>query len=185
VVIETVSSGISSLPFGSFVVAMVPIHLAIGVVEGVVTATVVTLVATVEPGIVLPTASPQNKRSRRNAVLGIVVAALVIGGLFSWFASGNPDGLEWSVRQVTGSEEIEATAHPLQRAAGWLQGKLSFLPDYGFKTGASGASATTVSGLVGGGVTLGVVFVLALLLRGRSRDGRRSGHRRHSTDALD
>jgi len=41
VVIETLLSGKTELPFGSFVLLMQPIHLAIGVVEGLVTAAVV------------------------------------------------------------------------------------------------------------------------------------------------
>ena len=51
VVLETVSSGITSLPFSTFVVLMLPIHLAIGIVEGVVTAAVVTFVNKARPEI--------------------------------------------------------------------------------------------------------------------------------------
>src|SRR5450759_5154608 len=39
VVMETLFSGISELPFSTFVLMMQPIHLAIGIVEGLVTAT--------------------------------------------------------------------------------------------------------------------------------------------------
>ena len=45
VVLETEASGISELPFRTFVLMMLPIHLAIGVVEGVATAAVVSFVA--------------------------------------------------------------------------------------------------------------------------------------------
>ena len=41
VVLQTVASGISELPFGTFVMLMQPIHLAIGIVEGFVTAGVI------------------------------------------------------------------------------------------------------------------------------------------------
>src|SRR5512138_2303782 len=41
VVVETVASGVSDLPFGPFAALMLPIHLAIAVVEGLVTAAVV------------------------------------------------------------------------------------------------------------------------------------------------
>jgi len=44
VVLETASSGITALPFSTFVVLMQPIHLAIGIVEGIVTAAVVAFV---------------------------------------------------------------------------------------------------------------------------------------------
>ena len=45
VVLETTASGISELPFGSFVLLMSPVHLAIGIVEGLATAAVVAFVA--------------------------------------------------------------------------------------------------------------------------------------------
>jgi OPA family glycerol-3-phosphate transporter-like MFS transporter/OPA family sugar phosphate sensor protein UhpC-like MFS transporter len=41
VVLETQASAITELPFGTFVVLMQPIHLAIGIVEGIITAAVV------------------------------------------------------------------------------------------------------------------------------------------------
>ena len=41
VVLQTLASNITELPFTSFVVLMLPIHLAIGLVEGLITSTVV------------------------------------------------------------------------------------------------------------------------------------------------
>ncbi|MEJ2040022.1 MAG: energy-coupling factor ABC transporter permease, partial [Desulfosarcinaceae bacterium] len=52
VVLETVFSGISELPFGTFVLLMQPIHLAIGIVEGLVTAAVVGFVWKARPELV-------------------------------------------------------------------------------------------------------------------------------------
>ena len=51
VVLETLFSGITALPFGTFVLLMQPIHLAIGVVEGLVTAAVVTFVWKARPEV--------------------------------------------------------------------------------------------------------------------------------------
>ena len=51
VVLETVSSGISSLPFSTFVLLMQPIHLAIGIVEGFVTAGIISFVYKARPEI--------------------------------------------------------------------------------------------------------------------------------------
>ena len=44
VVLETLASGITALPFSSFVLLMQPIHLAIGIVEGLVTGAVLSFV---------------------------------------------------------------------------------------------------------------------------------------------
>ena len=49
VVLDTTLSGISALPFNTFVWLMQPIHLAIGLVEGVVTAAVVTFIYSTRP----------------------------------------------------------------------------------------------------------------------------------------
>src|SRR5674476_993267 len=51
VVMETWFSGISELPFTTFVLMMQPIHLAIGIVEGLVTATVGAFVWKARPEI--------------------------------------------------------------------------------------------------------------------------------------
>ena len=49
VVLETTLSGITALPLGAFAVLMQPIHLAIGLVEGLITAAVLPLLSHAEP----------------------------------------------------------------------------------------------------------------------------------------
>lgn len=49
IVIQTMLSGRSELPFGLFAMAMLPIHLAIGLVEGFITAGVVNYVRKERP----------------------------------------------------------------------------------------------------------------------------------------
>jgi cobalt/nickel transport system permease protein len=51
VVLQTLFSGISELPLRTFVLFMQPVHLAIGVVEGLVTAAVVNFVRNAQPEI--------------------------------------------------------------------------------------------------------------------------------------
>lgn len=51
VVLETTASGISALPFAQFVQLMLPIHLAIGVVEGLATAAVVIFISKAQPSL--------------------------------------------------------------------------------------------------------------------------------------
>src|SRR5512140_654507 len=59
VVLETFLSGKSELPFGAFVLIMQPIHLAIGVVEGFVTAGVISYVRSARPEILDGMAAPR------------------------------------------------------------------------------------------------------------------------------
>ena len=186
VVLATSLSGVSDLPFGSFLAMMLPIHLAIGLVEGVVTAAVAGFIWQAEPEMLAPEANPDLRGSigSRKALAGLAVAAVVVGGTVSWFASQHPDGLEWSISQVIGAEEIKSADGGVYGGLASLQEKVSFLPDYGFK--ASGGAevvepaagpewpsvdpGTSASGIVGGGITLVLITLIGLLLRKRPTD---------------
>lgn len=178
VVLETTMSGVSALPFSTFAALMLPIHLAIGVVEGLVTAGVVLFVRRAQPEILERAAARRSLEGvdLRTVVIGIVIAAVVAAGLLSWFASANPDGLEWSVAKVTGSPAAGTRAvSALHAATAAIQERTAVLPRYGFKTAggaaapaASRASAgTSVAGLVGGAATLVLAGVIGLVLRRR------------------
>jgi cobalt/nickel transport system permease protein len=168
VVIQTVTSGVSSLPLVPFASVMVPIHLAIGAVEGIVTGFVVVIIRRLEPGI-LTNRTKFSRANRRRVLIGVLGTAIVLGGLISWFASSNPDGLEWSVARIAGEAESETGRGGLFSASAWLQQKLAFLPNYGFHNRDAGNPATTVSGIVGGIITLSAVILAGMLLRRRTR----------------
>jgi cobalt/nickel transport system permease protein len=195
VVLQTVASGVSSLPFPAFVALMQPIHLAIGIVEGLATAAIVSFVHRARPDILQATVeAPKGGRHPfRNVLLAFLAAAFLAGGILSWFASGNPDGLEWSIAKVTGKTGIAGREPGIHRTLAALQERLAFLPDYSFRksTEAKSESAgagpgrqvsdarnreeggrigTTVSGVIGGLITLALVFLAGFLLRKRSRD---------------
>lgn len=198
VVLETVSSGISSLPFATFVSMMQPIHLAIGVVEGLVTASVVSFVYKARPEILQSAleARPIGNYPVRNIVCAFLIAALVSGGLLSWFASKNPDGLEWSITKVTGQEELKGPDHGLHGVLAALQEKIAFLPDYSFRKPAEtkkveskaetvqahhslqpvrkaeepkNSVGTSLAGLAGGVITLILAFLIGFVLKRRNQ----------------
>jgi cobalt/nickel transport system permease protein len=52
VVLQTLASGITELPFAPFVALMLPIHLAIGLIEGIVTAAIVSFIYKMRPEII-------------------------------------------------------------------------------------------------------------------------------------
>lgn len=178
VVLETRASGISELPFNAFALMMLPIHLAIGAVEGLATAAVIAFVARARPEALPTTVPERTPGGLRPALAGLAVAALVLGGGASWFASSRPDGLEWSMFRVSGKEEIDAPAGGIHQTLAGAQEKTAFLPDYGFK--ASEAEPTTpqpwpavnagtsVSGIVGGLITLALTSVVGFALKARS-----------------
>lgn len=181
VVMETVLSGISALPFSTFVLLMQPIHLAIGIVEGLATAAVISFVWKARPEVMEKAAlhQPIGQISMGKVLGGLGVAAVVTGGLLSWFASTNPDGLEWSMFKVSGKEELEASG-TVHETLGSLQKRTAFLPDYGFKKAEHEAATeepapawpapdagTSVSGMVGGILTLLVAVAIGFLLKRR------------------
>jgi cobalt/nickel transport system permease protein len=180
VVLETLLSGKTELPFGFFVLLMQPIHLAIGVVEGLVTAAVVTYVWNARPEIIENAAKGEalGNISMKKVLTGLVIAVVVVGGALSWFASANPDGLEWSMEKVAGTAELNAP-DGIHTALSDLQSKTAFLPDYGFKASESEQAAsdtqnqeawpsvsagTSVSGIVGGALTLALAVIIGLVV---------------------
>lgn len=185
VVLETVASGISSLPFSTFAEIMLPIHLAIGVVEGFVTATVIAFVTKARPDIIQNDSGtlPLGQRSLRPLLLAFLAAALITGGVFSWFASTNPDGLEWSIARATGKEELQSPKTGFHSMLATFQKKSALLPDYSFSNlaaqPAKGQAArneerlgASVSGIAGGLATLSLITLIGLLLRKRTLSAR-------------
>jgi cobalt/nickel transport system permease protein len=183
VVLETVASGISELPFRSFLMLMQPIHLAIGLVEGLATAAVVSFVAQTRPEALAAAQTTQAATgSFRRAIIGLAAAAVVIGGAFSWFASTHPDGLEWAMAKVSGKEEL-ATPDGVHASLAHLQETTAFLPDYGFKASEtevesaeapaawpSVSGGTSTAGLVGGMIVLALAGLTGLALKTRCRE---------------
>jgi cobalt/nickel transport system permease protein len=181
VVLETVLSGLSSLPFKAFVLLMQPIHLAIGIVEGLVTAAVVTFIWKARPEV-LATGRPLGALPLKKVLAALAAAAVVTGGALSWFASARPDGLEWAIAKVTGEEELAAPETGVHSSLAGVQERTSVLPDYGFrKAGAAQPAAaqqaawpavdagTSISGLLGGALTLVLALLIGVLLRRRVR----------------
>lgn len=188
VVLQTLLSGKVELPFTTFALLMQPIHVAIGVVEGLVTAAVVLFVWRARPEIIEKVASGGaiGSVSIRKVLAGFIIAVVLIGGALSWFASSNPDGLEWAMFNTSGQEELEASGG-IHRVLGELQEKLAFLPDYGFKESAETVEesfaegegtwpavngGTSLSGLVGGILTLVLAcltgFVISMFKKRRT-----------------
>ena len=84
VVLQTLLSGITEIPFTMFLLFMLPIHLAIGVVEGLVTWGILSFLLKTEPGMLKgEETSPQ---PRRILIAAFTVAALLTGGILSQVA---------------------------------------------------------------------------------------------------
>ena len=153
VTVETMASKITALPFGTFVVTMQPIHLAIGTVEGLITAAVLLFVYEARPELLYGAEERNSKAEKarlsfKKTIVILAAASLLIGGGLSLAASSNPDGLEWSIEKITGSTEVEAEGNIYDTVEG-IQETTAVLSDYAFK-GSESALGTSFSGVVGG-----------------------------------
>jgi cobalt/nickel transport system permease protein len=145
VVVQTHLSGRSELTLGPFAALMGGIHLPIGIIEGLVTAAVVGYVFRMRPELQAQALGPADgggeRRSLRPVVVALAAAALLVAGVVSRFASSLPDGLEWSIARVT--------REPAPAADG----------------------GTSLAGVVGALLTLGLALVLGLVFSRRRRGG--------------
>jgi cobalt/nickel transport system permease protein len=157
VVLETSVSGITALPFSVFVLLMQPIHLAIGVVEGIVTAAVLGYVFQMRPEIIQTSGQRlplEAGVSIKKPLIALIIITVLVGGLLSIFASAYPDGLEWAMEKTAGTAELEADG-PVFRQAEAIQEATAFMPGYDFPHAAEEGSAvgTAVAGILGAAVT--------------------------------
>ena len=170
VVLETVASGVSQLPLLPFAGLMLPIHLAIGLAEGLVTAAVLVYVWQSRPEIIssaldggrLSQAGSRASWRKTVAVLGL--AALVIGGGLSALASSYPDGLEWSIAGLLGQGELAAS--PALEGAARVQEATALMPDYALAGGEGGSS---LAGVLGGALTFALAGLSGWLISRRHR----------------
>ncbi|MDR1944268.1 MAG: energy-coupling factor ABC transporter permease [Synergistaceae bacterium] len=169
VVVETLASGVTELPFVTFVTLMLPIHLAIGAIEGVITAAVLCFVLQMRPDLLdfapPPQGSLRGAMSFKKTLLALLAIAALVGGGLSLYASGNPDGLEWSMERTAGTAELERTGGAYETAAE-IQETTAFMPDYDFKSSGGDGSAlgTSAAGLTGGALTLALACAVGAVL---------------------
>ncbi|MCR5799941.1 MAG: energy-coupling factor ABC transporter permease [Lachnospiraceae bacterium] len=172
VVLETSVSGITDLPFGAFVALMQPIHLAIGLVEGLITSAVLIFVYEARPELLqeidVNKIGINARSSLKTTIIIIACVAAVVGGGLSLLASSNPDGLEWALfgneeegysANMALDEDNFGIASSVAYSAAGVQEKTSFLPDYAFSNSDS-AVGTTVSGIVGSAMVASVALFI-------------------------
>jgi cobalt/nickel transport system permease protein len=116
--------------------------------------------------------------SIRKVLAGLLVVAMLTGGMLSWFASANPDGLEWSIEKVFGKPELPEQENAIVPLLKGIQEKTAFLPDYSFKRGNEAsakeeseeawpniAAGTSVSGIAGAIMVLSLIIVFGLVIK--------------------
>ena len=141
----------------------VVIYLAIGLIEGLITAAVLLFLYEARPELlrdVCTGGETAGKVSFKGTIAVIALAAVLVGGGLSLLASGNPDGLEWSLfgnsdAGYTQNMGLDEDSYGVQSSAadkaGAVQEKTAFLPDYSF-AGSDSAAGTSVSGIAGAAI---------------------------------
>lgn len=147
--VETVASGITALPLSKFLLFMLPIHLVIGVCEGVATGLVLAFVVRYNSPLLAGAsvgigAMPGSRRRSKRVMWIFGIAALILAAVFTWVASANPDGLEWSIEKVTGFTELAPATAPTT----------AFMPDY----------SSHFAGIVGGVMVMAMLWAITTLI---------------------
>ena len=174
VVLESQISGVTDIPFGAFAALMQPIHLLIGLVEGLITAAVLLFVHESRPELLKEYAAPTKSAKMKfgSVILTLAIVVAVVGGGLSLFASSNPDGLEWSLfgnaesgysENLSLDEEDYGLSSITSEKAAEIQDKLSFLPDYAFAGNPDSPVGTSVSGIVGSAIVAVVAVGLCAM----------------------
>lgn len=154
VTVETELSGITALPTSTFLSFMLPIHLAIGAIEGIATAAVLCFIAKYRPETLYEdiqinagTFTESNGRGKK-VLIGFGIGALIFAGAFTWIASSNPDGLEWSIEKVSGISDMPSATPPT-----------AFMPDYDSR----------LAGIVGALIVMVMLWAITSILFHRLR----------------
>ncbi len=151
VAVQTTLSGNSALSFAHFLMFMLPIHLAIGIVEGLGTWLAIEIAVGSRsfcPDFCVSTSS----KTSFALPASIGIASLLTGGFLSSFASSSPDGLEWSIAKTCGSEEgASLFSDHLHAFLARTQEFVSILPDYSFEgfSGSLSVLANPAAGIAG------------------------------------
>lgn len=166
VTVETELSGVTALPTGQFLMFMLPIHLVIGICEGVATAAVIYFVQRYRPVLIAGGQEPfAEHKSIKGGLIAFLIAAVVLAAGFSWIASSNPDGLEWSIMNVAG-HELEVTGGVAEKAEA-VQNATAVLPDY----------ESPLSGIIGAVIVMIILWCVSTLIVRRHKliESRRAG----------
>jgi cobalt/nickel transport system permease protein len=187
-VLEFSLGGDSALSAETVTIAIVGVHILIGVGEGVITALTVAAVAAVRPDLVYllrvtsqppdavdtpePTTDAGGVPTRRRLRLfyaGFALLILTLAGVVSYLADSSPDGLESALPACQGESTSahEATACLVQTEE---TSATAVLPDY---TVGGDRQLVGIAGVLGVLAVLAVAFGVYAVLRNRHNRSRR------------
>ena len=154
---------------------MQPIHLAIGLMEGIISLAVLSFIYESRPEMLWNIKDnkieKENRFSYKKTIAILTYLFVIIGGGISLLASSNPDGLEWSIQKITGDTEIETEETKIYETSSKIQETTSFLPDYTFKDTQKSTIGTSVSGVVGSVITFSLLVIVGYIVKLKRKKG--------------
>jgi cobalt/nickel transport system permease protein len=178
--VEAALSGVLAVPFTTFLVTMLGVHLLVGLVEGLVTIAVLGYLQQTRPDIVLGSLPGKARLSKKAVLVTLIVFTIVIGAGLSLFACSFPDGLEWSYAERPDQPDFKSVVENQDTkiaAIDNFQSKFSPLPDYSVRTSKLGATPpeeaesaaalgwTSFAGVLGSALTMAFIWLIAKTLR--------------------
>jgi cobalt/nickel transport system permease protein len=208
--VEAAMSGVLRVPLDQFLGVMIGVHLVIGLCEGAITFAVIAHLRRVRPELLGGTAglsssagdltltagqasSATPRATRRDAAptwvvtASLLVTALLLAGVVSWFASTLPDGLEWSslAYDYGAADKNVQNDSPTVAAVDRWQSQWSPLRDYTRRTAPLGESPgeqtepkaawpnldgwRSLAGVLGTLVTLAILYGASCWMRKANR----------------
>lgn len=178
VVLQTKLSGVTELPFSTFLILMISIHLPISIVEGIITAGIVNYIRILRPDIIMGLKIEEPpKHSIKRVLVTFGIFSIIISGIISLYASANPDGLEWSIEKIYGTPEIPKKPNPITDRLSSFQESTSFMPDYSLpKDEATEVPPqsifipeTSIAGIIGSIIVFTLLLIAGFLIKLRKK----------------
>lgn len=176
--VEAALSGVLAIPFSTFLITMLGVHFLVGLIEGLITVTVLGYLQQVRPDIVLNSLPGKVRLSRKAVLATLAVSSVIIGAGLSLLASDYPDGLEWSYAERPDQPEFKAIISNNDEritAVEDFQKKYTPLPNYSVRLSHPDQAAeqktdpgvgwTSFAGVVGSGITMTLIWLMAWVLR--------------------
>jgi len=175
VVIESALSGVLLVPFSTFLMTMVGVHLIVGLIEGLMTAAVLAYIRQVRADIITACPAERVRLTKPVFLITLVIATVIIGAGISLLASELPDGLEWSYAERPDQPEfvsIVSNQSDAMTATDRLQDRYSLMPDYTRRPASpaaeqsASAAWTSFAAVFGSVVTMLFIWLAAKIIKG-------------------
>jgi len=180
--IEAALSGVLVVPFSTFLITMLGVHLLIGTIEGIITVAVLSYLQQVRPDILAEIIPGKIRLTKKTVLATFLIFAVIIAGGLSLLASDLPDGLEWAYAQRPDQPDFSPAVenkNPKINAVDEFQAKYSPMPDYSTRTAPIGEALqqqkelstgwTSFAGVIGSLLTMAFIYLFAWGLKKTKR----------------